>query len=246
MSDRDRLDYVLNLGGLHDFVRAHVLGGNDLLVALHQRDHIATDGASHLDEHESDGAAADDGHGVADLHAGFVQAAQHASQRLGHGGIFEGDVRRNDQHVGFNNAPRYADIFRVGTVIEEQILAKILLVLGAVEAHLAGRGIERHHAHTFLEAMHAFAYFLDDAGQFMSEERRRNDHSGVVATLIHLEVGAAGESDLDFDEYFTLFHAGNRHSFNLEIFFAVQDGGRHFSVQCELPSQDSRFRVLPG
>ena len=180
------------------------LAATDLLVALHHRDDIATDGASHLDEHESDGAAADDGHGVADLDTGLVQAAQHASQGLGHGGIFKGDVRRNDQHVGFDNAPRHADIFGVGTVVEEQIFAEIFLVLGAVEAHLAGRGIERHHAHTLLEAVHAFANFLDDAGQFMAEERRRNDHAGVVATLIHLEVGAAGESDLDFDEYFAL------------------------------------------
>ena len=156
------------------------------------------------------------------------------------------DVGRNDQHVGFDDAPRDADVFGIGSVVEEQVFAEIFLVLGAVEAHLAGRGIERHHAHALLEAVHALADFLDYAGQFVAEERGRDDHAGVVAALIDLEIGAAGESDLDFDQHFALFHARDGHSFNLEIFFAVQDGGRHFSVHCLLPSQDSRFQVLPG
>src|SRR5216684_741240 len=80
-------DHVGNFGGLNNFVSAHVLGGDDLFVALHYCDYVAADGAGYLNEHESDGAAADDGDGVAYLDAGFVQAAQHASQRLGHGRV---------------------------------------------------------------------------------------------------------------------------------------------------------------
>jgi hypothetical protein len=52
----------------------------------------------------------------------------------------------------------------------------------------------------------------------------------VVAALINLEIGAAGESDLYFDEDLSLLDARDGHTFNLEIFFAVQDGGGHFSV----------------
>jgi hypothetical protein len=103
-------------------------------------------------------------------------------------------------------------------------------MLGAVEAHLARGRIEGDNLHALLEAVDAFAHLFDNSGEFVAEEGRRNDHAGVVATLIDLEIGPAGESDLYFDEYLTLFDAGDRHSFNLEIFFAVQDGGGHFSV----------------
>src|SRR5271168_5524790 len=44
-----RVDYVLYLGDLHNFVRAHVLGGHDLLVAFDDGDHVTTDGAGYLD-----------------------------------------------------------------------------------------------------------------------------------------------------------------------------------------------------
>jgi hypothetical protein len=55
----------------------------------------------------------------------------------------------------------------------------------------------------------------------VAEERGRHDHAGVIAALIYLEIGAAGESDLHFDEDLSLFDARDGHSFNLEIFFAV-------------------------
>src|ERR1022692_204162 len=242
----DGFDDVLNLGGLNDFVGAHVLGGNDLLVALDDGDHVAADGTGYLDEHQADGAAADDADGVADFHSGLMQAAQHAGQGLSHGSIFKADVGRDDEHVGFDNAARHADVFRVGSVIEEQIFAEIFLVLGAVEAHLAGGGIQGHDLHALLETVDALADFLDDSGQFVAEERGRDDHAGVVTALIDFKIGAAGEGYLYFDEHFSLFDARDGHSFNLEIFFAVQDGGGHFSVHCLLPSQDSRFQVIPG
>ena len=219
-----------------------------LFVALDHRDHVATDGSGHLDEHESDGAAADDGNGVADLDSGFVEAAQHAGQRLGHRRVFGTDVLRDDQHVRLNDAPGDADIFGVGSVVEQEVFAKIFLVLGAVEAHLAGGGVKCDHAHALLEAEDAFADFFDHTGQFVAEEGGRNNHAGVIAALIHLKVGAAGESHLHLDQGSSPFsHARDRHSFDLEIFFAVQDGRRHFSIHCWLlPSRASRFQLLPG
>ncbi len=75
-------------------MRAHVLGGHDLFVALDHRDHVAADGSRHLHKHQANRAAADDGDRVADLDAGFVQAAQNAGQRLGHGRVFEAHIRR--------------------------------------------------------------------------------------------------------------------------------------------------------
>ena len=226
----DGFDDILNFGGLNDFVSTHVLGGDDLLVTLNHGDYVATDGAGDLNEHEADGAAADDGNGVADFDSGFVQAAENAGQRLGHRRILKADVGRDDQHVGFNDAAGDADVFGVGSVVEEQIFAEIFLVLGAVEAHLAGGGVEGDDLHALLEAVDAFADFLDDSGQFVAKEGGRDDHAGVVAALINLEIGAAGEGDLYFDENLTLLDSRDRYSFNFEIFFAVQDGGGHFSV----------------
>jgi hypothetical protein len=64
----------------------------------------------------------------------------------------------------------------------------------------------------------------------MTEEGWGNDHAGVVAALIHLEIGAAGERDLDLDQHLALFDARDGYSFNFEVFFAVEDGSCHFSV----------------
>jgi hypothetical protein len=119
-------------------------------------------------------------------------------------------------------------------------------VLGAVKTHLARRGVQRDHAHAFFEAIHAGAHFLDYACQFVAEQRRRHNHAGVIATLVHLEIGAAGKSNLHLDQNFAIPDAGNGHSFYLQIFFAVQDGGCHLSVHCLLPSQAFRSQVLPG
>jgi hypothetical protein len=88
-------------------------------------------------------------------------------------------------------------------------------MLGAVETHLAGRGIERDHALTFFESVNAFADFLNDPGEFVSEERRRDDHASVIAALVDLEVGAAGERHLHFDQDLAFFHARDRYTFNL-------------------------------
>ncbi len=69
-----------------------------------------------------------------------------------------------------------------------------------------------------------------DSGQFMTEQRRRHNHASVVAALIHLEIRATSERHLDLDQHLALFHARDGHSFNLDVFFAVQDGSRHFSI----------------
>ena len=100
---------------------------------------------------------------------GLVQSTQHASQRLGHGGVFETHVRRNYQHVGFNDPPRHADVFRISSVVEQKIFAQVFLVFRAVEAHLARRGVQRDHSHALLEAIHSGPDFFDYPGQFMAK-----------------------------------------------------------------------------
>ena len=235
----DGVHYVRNFSGLNNLVRAHVLGGFDLAVALDHGDHVASDGAGDLNEHEADGASTEDGDGVADLDSSFVQSAQNAGQRLGHGGVFDADVGRNDQHVGFNDAAWNADVFGVGAVVEEEIFAEIFLMLGAVEAHLARGGVERDNAHALLEAINSGSDFLDDSGEFVAEQGGRDDHAGMIAALVDLEIGTAGQGDLDLDENLAVSDARDGNFFDFEIFFAVQDGGGHFSIHCVLPSGTS-------
>jgi len=87
-------------------------------------------------------------------------------------------------HVGFNNALGHANVFGVRAIVEEKIFAEIFLMLGAVEAHLARGGVQGNHAHALLETVDAGADLLDDTSQFMAEQGGRDDHAGVVATLI--------------------------------------------------------------
>jgi hypothetical protein len=43
----------------------------------------------------------------------------------------------------------------------------------------------------------------------------------VVSALKDLQIGAAGQCDLDFDQNLAVTHARYRDSLNLEVFFAV-------------------------
>src|SRR5256885_1581297 len=70
------------------------------------------------------------------------------------------------------------------------------------------------------------------------KQRRRDDHARVVATLIDLQVGSAGQRDLHFDQYFPVTYAGNRHFFNLQILFAIEDCCCHLTVHARLPSPE--------
>jgi hypothetical protein len=61
----------------------------------------------------------------------------------------------------------------------------------------------------------------------MAEDSGRDDHFGMIAALENLEVRAAGKRGFDADADFTRFEGGRRDVFNLNVFFAVQDGGFH-------------------
>ncbi len=213
-------------------MRAHAAGGFDLGFALDDGDNVASDGLGDVHEHEADGAAADYGDGVADFYAGFVKSAEHAGQRLDHSRLFKADVRRNDQHVQIDDAARDFDVFGVGAVVEQQIFAKIFLMARAVEAHLAGRGIQCDNLHALLESANAGADYFDDSGEFVSEQGGRNDHAGVVAALIDLEVGAASQCDLHLDQYLAILDVGDGNLLNFHVLFTVEDGCCHLSVQC--------------
>src|SRR5580704_69829 len=209
----------------------------DLRIALHDGDDVTADRFGDLDEHETDRAASDDGYRVSNLDARLVQAAEHASQWLRHGGIFKRHMRWNRQHVRFNDAARYADVFGICAVVEKQIFAEVFLMLRTVETHPAGSGVESHDAHTPLEPANTGTNFLNHTSEFVTKKRGRHDHASMVAALVDLQVSAASEGDLDLDEHLPLVDARDRNLLDFYVFFAVQDGSRHFSVHFTFPSQ---------
>ena len=80
----------------------------------------------------------------------------------------------------------------------------------------------------------------------MAKERWRHDHAGVVAALVDFQVSAAGQRHLHFDQNFALAHARDGHFFNLQVFFAVQDGSGHFPIHFWFPSPLVLVQVMPG
>jgi hypothetical protein len=123
-----------------------------------------------------------------------------------------------------------ADEFGIGSVVEEEIFAEILLGALAEIALAAGGRVDRDDTvaefkiHTFFDA---FAQFDDSAGELMAEEGGRLDHLGVVAAAEDFEVGAAGEGYGDFEDEFAGVGARDGNLFDADVFLAVEDGGGH-------------------
>src|SRR5512141_1058002 len=120
-----RLHRITDGRDLNHVVATRFLCRIHLAVAFHYADHVATDKLCYLHEHQSDGAAADDGDCVTDLDLRLMESAQYASQRLDQRSLFVRDVRRDRQHVQVNDALWNLDVLGVRAVVEEQIFAKI-------------------------------------------------------------------------------------------------------------------------
>jgi len=59
--------------------------------------------------------------------------------------VFQRNMVRNMQRVLGHNPRRYADEFRISSIVEEQVVTKILLAAFAEKTMSAGSGIQRHH-----------------------------------------------------------------------------------------------------
>ena len=122
-------DYIVYGFDVDDAGCAEELCGGDLVFALDDGDDVDAGDLGDVHEHEADGAGADDDHGVAGLGSAFLEAADDAGEGLGEGGVFEGDVVGDEEGVLFDDAGGDADVFGVGAVVEEEILAEILLAM---------------------------------------------------------------------------------------------------------------------
>src|SRR5205807_8410293 len=129
----------------------------------------------------SDRPSADDGYRVAVTDSGLLGAQQNACQRLDHSGRTEADVLRNRDQIFLHYAARNANVLSIGAVVEQQLVAEILLAAPAAKASATGRRIRRRHPHARLNILHPRGGFDDLAGQLMSEQRRGLDHASVIA-----------------------------------------------------------------
>ena len=124
------------------------------------------------DEHQANRTEAHDGDGVAGVQVAFIQATNGAGQRFDEGGVFVFEALGNDVGVLLNDARGQADVFGVSAVIEEKILAEILLAVAAEIAMIARRGVGGDNALAFTEMENAFADGDHIARHFMTEESR--------------------------------------------------------------------------
>src|SRR6516165_8114068 len=97
-------------------------------------------------------------------------------------------------------------------------------------------GVQCDNTHSFFEAFNVWPDLFDDTCQFMPKQCRRHNHPGMVATLVHLQIGTAGQSYLHLDQHFPFVQLRDRHLLNLHVLFAVEDGCCHVSVHSMNPS----------
>ncbi len=223
-------DGFANAAGLNDVSGAELARGFNLAVVLDDGDDFATGERGDVEHHEAERAAADDGDGVAGMGAGIFESMDGAGERLSERGVLQRNVVGNVKRVLGDDARGDADELSVGAVVEEQIVAEILLAVLAEVTLAAGSGIQRHHAAAVGETFNSLACLDDGSGQLVAEEGRRDDHAGMVAAAKDFQVCSASEGSADANNQLAGGGPRNRHVFNANILAAVEDRGLHGSL----------------
>jgi hypothetical protein len=179
-------------------------GSIDLLKAARERDNPRTEGPfGQANEHQADGSETHDGDRVTRLKITFMQTAQHTSKRLYESSIFIRELGGYGVGVGSNDAFRQTHELSVRSVIEQEIFAEVLLIVPAEEASVARGGVGRYDPLSYAEFRYTFADRDNIASHFMTEERRRDDHFGVISAPEDFHIRTASESGADTDQQFT-------------------------------------------
>ena len=172
-------------------------------VSAGQRNHANAAARKHAHKFQADRAAADHDGGVAGAQFHFVNAAQHAGQRLDQRRALVVHGVRHFQHVFGDDAAGNAHVFGVRAVVEQQVFAKIFLAAAAVIAAETRRGIGGDHANAHAPAgVHTLADGDDFADHFVAEDGGRLNHLGVIAALPDFQVGAIGQRQAHAQQHF--------------------------------------------
>ena len=136
-----------------------------------------------------------------------------------------------------DDARRDANEFGVGSVVEEQVVAEILLPVLAEVALAARSGIQGHHTAAVGKTFNSLPHLDDGSRQLVAEEGRRYDHAGVVTATKDFQVRSASEGGTDANNQLTGSGARDGHVFNANVLATVKDRGLHGS----LPQLACRF-----
>ncbi len=229
----------------YDLARAKSQGQRPLILVLDYGDDMDSIELSDVHEHETDGARANDYHRISGASAGLFQTADNAGQRLSERGVLEWNSVGHEQGVLLDDARGDAHVLGIRAVVEDQVLAQILLALPAPEAEVAGGGVQRHHAVSDVEAGHAGARFDDLSGELVAKGDWRLEHHGVVAAAIDFEVGAAGEGGADAKHELAPGSSRNGHTFHAQVLAAIEDSRQH-RLRRALRNHPSIFSLPTG
>ncbi len=111
---------------------------SDLAVVLHDGDGLVAGQRGHVQNHQPQRAAADDGHGIAWARMRIFKPMHRAGQRLGERRVLQRHMFRHMERVLGHDARGNADELGIGAVVEEQIVAEIFLAASAEVTLAAG------------------------------------------------------------------------------------------------------------
>jgi hypothetical protein len=199
----------------------------NLAVVLHDGDYFASSQGSHVQHHQAQWAAANNGYRVARMGSRIFKSMNRASQRFSQRSVFQGHMIGNVQRVLCDNARWYPNELGVCSVVEQQIVAEILLVAQAEVAFAAWCGVKRHHAIAGREIVYTFAGLDHGSRKFVTEERRGHNHPRVVSAAKNLQVRAAGQRRAHAHNQFAGRSFWNRYALDANILSPVEDRGLH-------------------
>ena len=140
------LDRLADGGSLNDMRGAELPCRLNLAVVLDDGDDLVAGQRGDMQDHQAQRTAAD--HGDMSPLRGSESSNPWTAQASGSvsAACSSGTLSGNKQRVLGDDARRNLDELGVGAVVEEQIVAKVLLPARAEVALAARRGVERHHA----------------------------------------------------------------------------------------------------
>jgi hypothetical protein len=183
-----------------------------------------------MDHHEAQGAASYYRDCVFRMRVGIEKSMDGASERFSECGVLERNVVRDDERVLGDDAGGDADELGISAVVEEQVVAEILLPALAEIALAAGRRIESDNATAVEKALDSLPRLDDGSGQLVAEEGGRDDHAGMVSAAKNFEIRSTGEGSADAHDKLAVACPGNRHIFDANVLASVEDCGLHGSL----------------
>ena len=132
-----RRDDALNSSHLQHATGAEQPCCGDLILPLHNGNHLDTGELGNVHEHESDRTCPDHHHGVASLRSTLLQPTYNARQRFGQCGMLQRNFIRHKQSVLFHDPCRNSNKFCIGSVVEQKVLAQILLPMSTKKTSIA-------------------------------------------------------------------------------------------------------------